>query len=101
MAMMSSTSEAARVQTIRLLDQMGADISGRGSGEEVRGLVEHGVTEVVFDLAGVESMSPSFADEVFGKLAQETARPSIRVVNAADDIVALIRFAVRQRTGAQ
>lgn len=92
-------SDAPHTQTIRLAD-IGPDVSGRTRGQAVRESVEATATEVVFDCTGVESMSPSFADEVFGKLAELSIRPQIMVVNAATDILALIRFSVQQRTSA-
>jgi len=99
MATMTSTSDSAqRVQTIRLIDEIGADLSGRTLGDTVRATVDPSVSEVVFDCEGLGSMSPSFADEVFGKLAQESQRPAIRIVNATPDILALIRFAVQERS---
>ncbi len=88
------------VQTIRLAENLGPDISGRERGEAVRLSVDVAAGEVVFDCAGVDSMSPSFADEVFGKLAAEPQRPRIQIVNASRDILALVRFAVQQRNGA-
>ncbi|HTA33714.1 MAG TPA: STAS-like domain-containing protein [Solirubrobacteraceae bacterium] len=84
------------IQTIHL-SELGPDLSGRTRGETIRGLVEPGVTEVVFDCTGVESMSPSFADEVFGKLAAQPQRPHIKIINASQDILALARFAVSER----
>lgn len=87
------------MQTIHLADELGPDISGRSRGEAVRASVEAGVDEVVFDCAGVESMSPSFADEVFGKLAAQPDRPRIQIVNASPDVLALVRFAVAERNG--
>jgi hypothetical protein len=83
-------------QTIHL-SELGPDLSGRTLGESIRGSIEAGVTEVVFDCTGIESMSPSFADEVFGKIAAEPQRPHIQIVNATPDIVALARFAVTER----
>lgn len=85
-------------QTIHLA-KVGPDLSGRTLGESIRLSVEPDATEVVFDCAEVESMSPSFADEVFGKLAAMPQRPHIQVVNATPDILALARFAVSERLG--
>jgi hypothetical protein len=93
------TSKSPDMQTIRL-SESGPDLSGRGLGETVRESVEPGVARVVFDCQDVESMSPSFADEVFGKLAALPERPHIQIVNATPDIIALVRFAVQERNGA-
>jgi len=91
-------SKSPNRQTIHLAEA-GPDLSGRTLGESIRLSIESGATEVIFDCAGVESMSPSFADEVFGKLAAQPQRPHIQIVNATPDIVALARFAVRERHG--
>lgn len=94
------TSSPTEIQTINLKD-WGTDLAGRTLGEEVRGAVNPGVAEVRFDCAGIESMSPSFADEVFGKLSASNPRPGrIQVVNAAPEIIAGVRFAVQQRSAA-
>jgi STAS-like domain of unknown function (DUF4325) len=78
----------------------GPDLSGRTLGESVRQDVIGLEPAVVFDCTGIESMSPSFADEVFGKLASspDSERPHISVVNAPVDVLSAIRFAVHERT---
>ncbi len=91
-------SKTPNTQTIHLAE-LGPDISGRTRGALIRESIEQGATEVVFDCAGIESMSPSFADEVFGKLAERPQRPRIEIVNATPEIVALVRFAVQERNG--
>lgn len=94
----ATTSSPTDIQTIKL-NRWGADLAGRTLGEQVRGEVSSQAAEVIFDCSGVESMSPSFADEVFGKLASADPRPSsIRVINADSDIISVIRFAVNERT---
>lgn len=86
-------------QVIPLAD-FGPDVSGRGLGESIRDQVDAAVNEVVFDCAGIETMSPSFADELFGKLAVQQNRPaSLRVANASPEVTSVIRFAVRERQG--
>jgi len=97
--MSTASTSSSSAQTIRLAE-WGPDVTGRTRGAEVRERIEAEATDVVFDCAGVESMSPSFADELFGKLATEDPRPHISVVNAGADIISAIRFAVRQRTTA-
>ena len=94
----ASTSSPTDMQTIRLRN-WGEDLSGRTLGEEVRGVVSTQATEVVFDCSGIESMSPSFADELFGKLSVESSRPkTLRVAHAEPDIISVIRFAVQERS---
>jgi hypothetical protein len=90
------SSPANGSQTILLADY-GPDTSGRTLGASVRDSVDVGVTEVVFDCAGVESMSPSFADELFGKLAAASARTRVHIVHADPAVLDVVRFAVRQR----
>lgn len=92
-------SDRPNIQTIHLAD-LGPDISGRGRGEGIRTSLEAGAQEVIFDCAGIDSMSPSFADEVFGKLAELPQRPAIKVINASPEVLSLIRFAVQERAGA-
>ena len=93
----TALASSPNTQTIHL-SELGLDISGRTRGEAIRASIDSGVTEVVFDCTGIESMSPSFADEVFGKLAAEPQRPRIMLTNAGQDILALARFAVSERT---
>lgn len=92
------TSRSPDMQTIHLGDS-GPDLSGRALGESIRESIEPDAPSVIFDCAGVESMSPSFADEVFGKLSAQPARPPMQIVNATPDIIALVRFAIGERNG--
>jgi STAS-like domain of unknown function (DUF4325) len=94
----TSTSSGGK-QVISLAD-LGPDVSGRELGESIRERVIPGTDEVVFDCAGIETMSPSFADELFGKLAVQEDRPAhLRVANASPDVTSVVRFAVRERQG--
>lgn len=93
----TALASSPNTQTIHL-SELGPDISGRTRGEAMRASIDSGVTEVVFDCTGIEAMSPSFADEVFGKLAAEPQRPRIMLTSASQDILALARFAVSERT---
>ncbi|HET6690450.1 MAG TPA: STAS-like domain-containing protein [Miltoncostaeaceae bacterium] len=72
----------------------GPELVGRAPGarlrEEAVGLAA--TARVVIDLAGIEAMSPSFADEIFGKLPADLIRDRrIRFANASDEIRALAR----------
>lgn len=80
------------------LADWGPDLSGRTLGASIREEVIDLSPEVLFDCEGIESMSPSFADEVFGKLASSPKRPHISVVNAEPAVLSAIRFAVSERT---
>lgn len=57
--------------------------------------------KVVIDLAGVESISESFADELFGVLVLERGFDfvikHIKIVNAADDVLRSIAVAMKRR----
>lgn len=68
------TTFAPSDEKMRLADKHGEVLGGRVLGEEVRASVvrevESGKT-VVLDLDGVQAISPSFADEIFGKLPLE------------------------------
>lgn len=98
--MMSPTlTSSGGKQEISLAD-FGPDVSGRGLGESIREKVDAAVDEVVFDCGGIKTMSPSFADELFGKLAVQENRPAnLRVANASPDVTSVIRFAIRERQG--
>lgn len=58
--------------TIRLADEFGAVLAGRGSAERIRSQLEHAARDttehIVLDFEGVITVSPSFADELFAKL---------------------------------
>jgi STAS-like domain of unknown function (DUF4325) len=83
------------------LSDYGPDLSGRSLGELIRGAaLDLASDKVVFDCNGVDTISPSFADEAFGLLAIAPERPRIEVINASPDIIAAIRFAVGQRAAA-
>jgi hypothetical protein len=80
------------------LTEWGPDVSGRTQGLEIREKVDPGALEVVFNLYGVETMSPSFADELFGKLSVQENRPAgLKVSNASPAVTQVIQFAVRER----
>jgi hypothetical protein len=89
---------SAPSKPIRLADRFGAVLGGRIVGEEIRrealGQVARG-EKVVLDLDGVEAVSPSFADEIFGKLHAE-AGDSVEIVNVGE---ALQRMAKIARAG--
>jgi hypothetical protein len=81
------------------LSELGPDLSGRKLGEKVRkSALRERSGRLIFDCAGIATISPSFADEVFGRLATERKRPKIEVINASPDIISAVRFAVRQHS---
>ncbi len=66
------------------LRTQGMDFSTRRQGEQLRDLIQGtleriaGEDRVEIDFVGVETMTPSFADECFGKLAQQMGRESFK-----------------------
>jgi hypothetical protein len=59
---------------------------------------------LVIDGAGVETMSPSFADECFGRLTAELAKhpqpPQLVFHGFSDDVAHMVRFAIANRRAA-
>lgn len=86
---------------MRLADKHGEVLGGRILGEEIRAevisLVKTG-EEVVLDLDGVLAISPSFADEVFGKLPAEVG-DRVRFVNVGDNLQTVAEMARAGRSG--
>jgi hypothetical protein len=84
-------------QEIRL-GELGTVISGRELGKAIREGIDVRAKEVVFDCEGIDSMTPSFADELFGKLSVQDERPeNLKVANAGPEVLSVIRFALRER----
>lgn len=58
-------------------------------------------SEVVIDFEDVSSMSQSFADESFGKLAEniglEDFKTKLKIINVKSEIAKLIKYVVMQR----
>jgi STAS-like domain of unknown function (DUF4325) len=86
--------------TIRLVDEIGSVLVGRQVAERLRGRVEeaarHGA--VVLDFDGVLAVSPSFADELFAKLAvdvRDSGHLSIEGMDAG--LESIKRFVVAGR----
>ena len=83
------------------LSGLGPDLSGRSLGKILRTTaLDLDSKTIIFDCTGVDTISPSFADEAFGMLAITPKRPRIEVVNASPSIISAVRFAVRQRSAA-
>lgn len=85
---------------IRPADELGAVLSSRFLGAELRARIEALLREgdVVVDFAGVEAVSPSFADELFAKLPTEAASGGrLKFKNLGDDTAALARFVAESR----
>lgn len=79
---------------IKVFDDLGPALVGREAGARLRTeILRHADRNAVtVDLAGIESISPSFADELFGKLPTEiVATRRVKFANATDEIRALAR----------
>ncbi|WP_035107941.1 STAS-like domain-containing protein [Desulfovirgula thermocuniculi] len=87
------------------LGQYGPYLVSRALGREVRERVKEalaGSDRVTLDFGGVEVAAHGFCDEVFGKLAQEMGFPAfkraVRFSNCSEDVAAVIRYALRERS---
>lgn len=78
--------------------------SGRNAYQEISKIVETSENVVVFDFAGIEVISNSFADEVFGRLASDYGMEGLRkrttFVNVAPFWARVIREAIDGRLAA-
>jgi hypothetical protein len=87
---------------MQLAKEHGEVLGGRVLGEEIRAkvarLVQAGEV-VTLDLDGVLAVSPSFADEVFGKLPAEVGDEHIEFVNVSAQIQAVADMARAGRSG--
>ena len=85
----------------------GEGFATRIKGERLRGLVEEKLASVgpgsviVIDFADVPYMTPSFADEFIGKLAEsmgrEAFRRQVRLVNASATVRSLVNAVLTNR----
>jgi anti-anti-sigma regulatory factor len=96
------TTLAQHPMTIRLADEFGGVLLGRGNAERIRSRIEsaaRGTNEpVVVDFEGVITVSPSFADELFAKLdptLRRSGRVEVRGMSPA--LSAIERFVVAGR----
>lgn len=82
------------------LKEFGNSFATRGRGEAVRQELltrAGGARRVVVDLAGVEQMSYSFADELLGRLSAEEGL-SLDIEGASPNVSRTIENAIRRRT---
>lgn len=85
---------------MRLVDSHGSVLTGRPlageiAGELARHVADHG--HVVVDFAGIEAMSPSFADELFGKLWSSVGDDDVALENVDEHIASVARMMKRNR----
>ena len=91
----------ARSKKMKLADAHGHVLGGRVLGEQIRQDVVRSVQAgevVVLDLEGVQVVSPSFADEIFGKLPLE-AGERVEFTNVSRQIQAVADMARAGRAG--
>lgn len=67
----SSVTTLCTMSAIRVADELGAVLAGRAEATVLRARIEHLAAQdppVTVDFAGLLTVSPSFADELFAKL---------------------------------
>lgn len=87
---------------MRLADRGGAVLSGRTFAIELRTDLAAELDAgdlVVLDFSEVEAVSPSFADEIFGKFIDEVGEDRVRLVNMSQH-VEMVRRIVRRNSPA-
>lgn len=93
---------SAPCEAMKLVEEHGEVLGGRVLGQEIRAkvvrLVEAGEV-VTLDLDGVLAVSPSFADEVFGKLPAEVGDDAITFSNVSAQIQEVADMARAGRSG--
>lgn len=96
------TTLALHLMTIRLSDEFGAVLVGRGAAKRLRLRIEEAARVngegVMLDFEGVLTVSPSFADELFAKLnptLREAGRVQLQHMSPALESIA--RFVVAGR----
>jgi anti-anti-sigma regulatory factor len=84
-----------------MLSEFGRHLTGRFIGRKIKEQILSNPGNVVIDFHGVESISHSFADEVFGKLFMELGdqsfRNKIKITNCSDEIRTIIKFVLKER----
>lgn len=87
------------------MNQWGDFLGTRFLGEEARRQINialSGEPPVLLDFAGVSGVSHSFADEAIGVLAEEVGldvlRTNVRFLNLNEEIKAVVRFVVAERS---
>lgn len=82
--------------TLRLAETHGPVLSGRAFAAELADeataeIEKHGV--VVLDFEGVDTVSPSFADELFGKLVARLGSDKVRFAHLSPHLAAVAKMA--------
>jgi hypothetical protein len=88
--------------TLKPADELGPVLTSRGRAAVLRAEIERALSageDVEVDLTGTATVSPSFADELFGKLAEHADNERLQFTNVPRTIEPLIRFVVDGRRG--
>lgn len=87
--------------TLKPGDELGPVLTSRGRASSMRETIERAVAagdDVTIDLAGVETMSPSFADELFAKIDPALVEAGrVRFENLPSAVLPLARFLTGRR----
>jgi len=90
---------------LRIVDEAGRFPAGRGAGAQVRDAVIDQLSAqdlITLSFEGVEVVTPSFADELFGgllaELGEEQFRRRIRVSGTDPEVAAWIRHALARKS---
>ena len=88
-------------QRLQLVDMFGSIPAGRPSGAALREAIERlaagGGVVVILDLSGVEDVTPSVADELFGKLPLSLPEERLRFENLSEHLAEVAERALRVR----
>lgn len=83
------------ITMIRLVERVGPVLAGRADAralrEEILAESRRTGAPVVIDLADITTISPSFADELFGKLPSEIAPAEVEFENLSDHLAGVAR----------
>lgn len=85
---------------MKLAETYGSVLTGRAvaaaiAEEAVREVARGG--SVVLDFQGIEAVSPSFADELFGKLRNRAGGEQVRFLHLSSHLAAVARMAEQHR----
>jgi hypothetical protein len=86
---------------VKLAERHGAVLAGRAEAISLRESLAHELAEngvVVLDFAGVETVSPSFADELFGRFVDSVGEDRVRFENLNAHLLAIASMIRRDRS---
>jgi hypothetical protein len=88
---------------VKLADEHGAVLTGRAQAIDLRQVLVRELDAegcLVLDFEGVETVSPSFADELFGRFVDQVGEDNVRFVNLNAHLTAVANMIRRRRGGA-